>query len=56
MKFLIGIFGDNHDLVAAAYDAGHRRILKVLQAGKPLPADARLYIAMVHEAKLRGYV
>jgi soluble lytic murein transglycosylase-like protein len=56
MKFLVGIFGDDHDLVAAAYDAGHRRILKILQEGKPLPEASRLYIAMVHEAKQRGYV
>jgi soluble lytic murein transglycosylase-like protein len=56
MKFLQNIFGDNHDLVAAAYDAGHNKILRLLREGKPLPAESRLYIAMVHEAKLRGYV
>jgi soluble lytic murein transglycosylase-like protein len=56
MKFLRGIFGNNHDLVAAAYDAGHNRILKLLHEGKPLPQQSKLYIAMVHEAKLRGYV
>jgi soluble lytic murein transglycosylase-like protein len=56
MKFLQQIFGEDHDLVAAAYDAGHRRILDLLKQGKPLPAESRLYVAMVHEAKLRGYV
>jgi soluble lytic murein transglycosylase-like protein len=56
MKFLRGIFGNNHDLVAAAYDAGHNRILHLLHNGKPLPQQSRLYIAMVHEAKQRGYV
>jgi len=56
MKFLQGIFGEDHDLVAAAYDAGHARILKLMKEGKPLPEETQLYIAMVHEAKLRGYV
>jgi soluble lytic murein transglycosylase-like protein len=56
MKFLKKIFGDNHDLVAAAYDAGHNRILKLIREGKPLPQQSRMYIAMVHEAKQRGYV
>jgi hypothetical protein len=53
---LTNLFGDNHDLVAAAYDAGHNRILRLLREGKPLPQESRMYIAMVHEAKQRGYV
>lgn len=56
MKFLKNIFGDDHDLVAAAYDAGHNKILRLLKQGKPLPAESQLYVAMVHEAKQRGYV
>lgn len=56
MKFLKNIFGDDHDLVAAAYDAGHNRILKLMREGRPLPVESQLYVAMVHEAKNRGYV
>jgi soluble lytic murein transglycosylase-like protein len=56
LKFLKRIFGDDHDLVAAAYDAGHHRILRLIKEGKPLPKESRMYVAMVHEAKQRGYV
>jgi soluble lytic murein transglycosylase-like protein len=56
LSFLKKIFGNDHDLVAAAYDAGHNRILKLIREGKPLPIESRMYIAMVHEAKQRGYV
>jgi hypothetical protein len=42
--------------VAAAYDAGHVRILRCLDEGTPFPPQVEEYIARVEDAKRRGYM
>jgi soluble lytic murein transglycosylase-like protein len=49
-------FGDRHDLVAAAYDAGPNKIAYYVDSGEPLPERSQLYIAMVADAKRRGFM
>lgn len=49
-------FGDDHDLVAAAYNIGPGKITRCLATQTPLPERSRIYIAMVKDAKRRGFV
>jgi soluble lytic murein transglycosylase-like protein len=49
-------FGDDHDLVAAAYNIGPTRIAYNLKNGLPLPAKSMLYLALVKDAQARGFV
>ena len=48
-------FGQNHTLVAAAYNQGEGCIARCLAAGSPLPPRAVEYVARVTRAKRRGY-
>jgi soluble lytic murein transglycosylase-like protein len=48
-------FGSRHDLVAAAYNVGPGKVARSLQAREPLPAGATIYVAMVEDAKRRGF-
>jgi soluble lytic murein transglycosylase-like protein len=49
-------FGDDHEIVAAAYDAGPSKIAAILDKGDPLPDRSKQYIAMVEDAKRRGFM
>lgn len=49
-------FGDDHDLVAAAYNIGPTRIAYNLKNSLPLPAKSLVYLAMVKDAQARGFV
>jgi soluble lytic murein transglycosylase len=49
-------FGDDHDIVAAAYNAGPTKIATLLDKGEQLPDSSRTYIAMVNDAKRRGFM
>jgi soluble lytic murein transglycosylase-like protein len=49
-------FGNDHTIVAAAYDAGHVRIARCLDEGTAFPAQVQEYIARVEAAKRRGYM
>jgi soluble lytic murein transglycosylase-like protein len=49
-------FGNNHRLVAAAYNQGEGRISRHLAANIPLPPRAVEYVARVERAKRKGYV
>ena len=55
LRHLRAKFGDDHALVAAAYNQGEGRISRHLAAGMPLPPRAIEYVARVERAKLRGY-
>jgi soluble lytic murein transglycosylase-like protein len=48
-------FGDDHDLVAAAYNIGPNKIAYYLRTRRPFPTASRVYLAMVRDAKLRGF-
>lgn len=48
-------FGDDHDVVAAAYNAGPNKIAKIIATGGSLPPSSRTYLAMVADAKRRGF-
>jgi soluble lytic murein transglycosylase-like protein len=48
-------FGDDHDVVAAAYNLGPNKIAYYLRTRRPFPRASLLYIAMVRDAKLRGF-
>lgn len=48
-------FGNDHDLVAAAYNIGPSKIAYYLRTRRPFPAASRAYLAMVRDAKLRGF-
>jgi len=48
-------FGDDHDIVSAAYNMGPSKIAYYIRNGKSLPTASRTYITMVHDAKLRGF-
>jgi soluble lytic murein transglycosylase-like protein len=48
-------FGDRHNIVAAAYNIGHGRIAYHLKHHLPLPKQSRLYLALVEDAKARGF-
>ena len=48
-------FGDDHDLVAAAYNIGPSKIAYYLRTRRPFPQASRIYLAMVRDAKLRGF-
>ena len=58
--FYLGIlkkqFGDDHDIVAAAYNAGPSRIAALLDKGEQLPYYSRQYITMINDAKRRGFM
>lgn len=56
MLLLRNKFGNDHNLVAAAYNAGPNKIARLLAAGQPLPKESRTYLAMVADAKSRGYM
>lgn len=49
-------FGNDHKLVAAAYDAGHVRIAKCLDEGTEFPAQVQEYVARVEAAKRHGFM
>lgn len=48
-------FGDKHDLVAAAYNVGPGKVSRILEERQPLPEGATIYVAMVEDAKRRGF-
>jgi soluble lytic murein transglycosylase-like protein len=48
-------FGDKHDLVAAAYNVGPGKVSRSIAAKTPLPEAATIYVAMVEDAKRRGF-
>jgi len=48
-------FGNDHNVVAAAYNQGEGRISRHLAAGLPFPPRAIEYVARVERAKRRGY-
>ena len=48
-------FGNDHRLVAAAYNQGEGCISRCLRQGLPLPARAVEFIARVRRAQLMGY-
>jgi Soluble lytic murein transglycosylase and related regulatory proteins (some contain LysM/invasin domains) len=48
-------FGDKHDLVAAAYNVGPGKVARSLEARRPLPEGVTIYVAMVEDAKRRGF-
>lgn len=48
-------FGDKHDLVAAAYNVGPGKVSRSIRAREPLPEAATIYVAMVEDAKRRGF-
>ena len=48
-------FGDDHNLVAAAYNIGPSRIAYNLKKGRRLPSASLTYLAMVADAKRRGF-
>jgi soluble lytic murein transglycosylase-like protein len=54
LRHLMGKFGRNHDVVAAAYNQGEGRIARCLAAGKPMPARAVEYVSRVARAKSKG--
>ena len=49
-------FGKDHDVVAAAYNIGPNRIAECIRQRRPFPTASRIYIAMVKDAKRRGFV
>ena len=49
-------FGNDHEIVSAAYNQGEGRISRCLQKGLPLPARAVEFIARVKRARQLGYV
>jgi soluble lytic murein transglycosylase-like protein len=49
-------FGDNHEIVHAAYNQGEGRISRCLAKGLPLPPRAIEFIARVRRARQLGYV
>jgi len=48
-------FGEDHDLVAAAYNIGPSKISYYIRTRRPFPMASRIYLAMVKDAKLRGF-
>lgn len=48
-------FGDDHEVVAAAYNAGPNKIARVIATGRPMPPSSLTYLAMVADAKRRGF-
>ena len=55
MTILRKRFGDDHSLVAAAYDLGPTKLAAHLDKGEPLPEQSMIYVAMVEDAKKRGF-
>jgi soluble lytic murein transglycosylase-like protein len=55
MTLLRKKFGDDHSLVAAAYDMGPTKLAAHLDKGEPLPEQSMIYVAMVEDAKKRGF-
>lgn len=55
MTLLRKKFGDDHSLVAAAYDMGPTKLAAHLDKGDPLPEQSMIYVAMVEDAKKRGF-
>jgi soluble lytic murein transglycosylase-like protein len=49
-------FGHNHEIVAAAYNAGPNKVARLLAEGHALPRESRAYLAMVADAKNRGFM
>ncbi len=49
-------FGNDHKLVAAAYDAGHVLIAKCLDKKTAFPAQVQEYVARVEAAKQNGFM
>jgi soluble lytic murein transglycosylase-like protein len=56
MLILRNRFGNDHRLVAAAYNTGPNKIARLLSAGQPLPHESLTYLAMVADAKSRGFM
>lgn len=54
LRRLVGKFGRDHALVAAAYNQGEGKIGRCLREGRPLPARAVEYVARVMRAKRAG--
>ena len=48
-------FGDDREIVHAAYNQGEGRIARCLENGIPLPPRAVEFIARVRRATQRGY-
>lgn len=55
MTILRKKFGNDHSLVAAAYDMGPTKLAAHLDKGEPLPEQAMVYVTMVEDAKKRGF-
>ena len=55
MTLLRKKFGNDHSLVAAAYDLGPTKLAAHLDKGEPLPEQAMVYVSMVEDAKKRGF-
>jgi len=56
MNILTKQFGKIHEFVAAAYNAGPGKVARLLSAGQPLPKESLTYLAMVADAKSRGFM
>ena len=56
LRVLKNKFGADHELVAAAYDAGPNKIAYYVDRGMPLPPVSQAYVDMVAEAKSRGFI
>lgn len=56
MGRLKSIFGNDHRLIAAAYNQGPNVVRKALRNKTQLPVIALEYVARVQEAKKKGYV
>jgi soluble lytic murein transglycosylase-like protein len=55
MTLLRKKFGNDHSLVAAAYDLGPTKLAAHLDKGDPLPEQSMIYVSMVEDAKKRGF-
>lgn len=56
LRRLMGRFGRDHSVVAAAYNQGEGRVARCLAEGRPIPPRGREYVSRVMSAKKRGYV
>jgi soluble lytic murein transglycosylase-like protein len=55
MRYLRGKFGNDHRLVAAAYNQGEGAVKRALDSNSPLPPRGLEYVARVEDAKQHGY-
>lgn len=56
LRRLRGKFGNDHRIVAAAYNQGEGAVGRALESGKAIPPRGLEYVARVEDAKSRGYV